>query len=366
MQALGTCSSAFLIPHTCSRDMNTRIATLLMVLAIHLYACRQPAAQVAPSSGSVQSSQITKTRTRRTSKDDINAIGSRKVCGTSAGNWYSLESEIRIGRGYSRIVDSQVKLLNDPIVTEYVNRVAQNLVRNSDAKVPFTIKVIDSEEVNAFSLPGGFLYVETGLVLAADDEAELAGAMAHEIAHVAARHATRQMTRSNLASLLSIPLIFVGGGAGLALQGVTRIAMPLAFTRFSRSFEAEADYLGLEYMYEAGYDPEALIAFFEKVQAMEHDKPGLLATALASHPRIADRVRKSQAEIAKILPVRQQYVVNTSDFDNTKSRLMAIKDLTKQESGRGPVLLRKVSTKADSDTPADDGEPPVLKHGPQR
>jgi beta-barrel assembly-enhancing protease len=298
-------------------------------------------------------------------KDDITAIGNRNIGGTGAGNWYSLASEIRMGREYSQAVDSQVKLLDDPVVTEYVNRIGQNLVRNSDARVPFTIKVIDSEEVNAFSIPGGFLYVNAGLILAADDEAELAGAMAHEIAHIAARHATRQMTRSNLVSMFSIPLIFVGGGVGVALQGMVGVGTPLAFTKFSRAFEAEADYLGLEYLYQTGYDPEALISFFEKVQAMERDKPGVLARAFASHPQTADRVKKSQAEIARILPVRDQYVVTTSDFEVMKARLSEIEENRHRSQDR-PMLRRRVAAPTDSDNSADDTDRPVLKRREQK
>ena len=188
------------------------------------------------------------------------------------------------------------------MVTEYVNRIAQNLIRNSDAKVPFTIKVIDSEEINAFAFPGGFLFVNYGVILAADNEAELAGVMAHEIAHVAARHATRQMTRAQMFNLASIPLIFVGGGVGLAVREAVGLAIPLSTTKFARSFEAEADYLGVEYLYKTGYDPQALISFFERVQAEERQKPGFVAKAFSTHPQTSDRIRKTQREIDGILP----------------------------------------------------------------
>ncbi len=164
--------------------------------------------------------------------------------GGKLGNWYSLEKEIQMGKGYAQQVEASVKLVQDPVVTEYVNRIGQNLVRNSDAKVPFTIKVVDSDEINAFALPGGFFYVNSGLILAADNEAELAGVMAHEIAHVAARHATRQMTRAQYANFATIPLIFVGGGIGYAAYNAMSLALPLTFLSFSREFEAEADYLG--------------------------------------------------------------------------------------------------------------------------
>ncbi|HET7873060.1 MAG TPA: M48 family metallopeptidase, partial [Terriglobales bacterium] len=191
-------------------------------------------------------------------KNDVDAIGNRKLGGM---DWYSTEKEIRIGKEYAQQIEQSMKMIQDPVVNEYVNRVGQNLVRNSDAKVPFTIKVVDSDEINAMALPGGFFYVNSGLILAADDEAELAGVMAHEIAHVCARHATRNMTRAQLANLMSIPLIFVGGGIGYAAREAASIGLPLTFLSFSRGFEAEADYLGVQYMYKAGYDPNEFVNF---------------------------------------------------------------------------------------------------------
>ncbi len=345
--------------------MCRRAVVLAIVIAAFAAVNQQLRSQVVQPADKTQSNSSSQVpKKHESAKDDINAIGSRKIGGSGAGNWYSLESEIRMGREYAQLVDSQAKLVDDPMVTEFVNRLGQNLVRNSDAQVPFTIKVIDSDEVNAFSLPGGFLYVNSGLILAADDEAELAGAMAHEIAHVSARHATRQMTRSQLETLLSIPLVLVGGGAGMAIQSIARVAVPLSFTKFSRSFEAEADYLGIEYMYKAGYDPQALVSFFEKIQAQEHGKAGRLARAFASHPQTADRVTKSQAEIARILPVREEYVVTTSDFDTVKVHLLEIENRRqrKGESPSAPTLRRKVNT-ADEDNSdsKDEDDHPVLK-----
>ena len=292
--------------------------------------------------------------------DDIQAIGNRKIGGGGVGNWYSMEHEIGLGREYSREIEVSVRLLADPVVTEYVNRLAQNLVRNSDAKVPFTVKVIDSDEVNAFALPGGFLYVNSGLILASQDEAELAGVMAHEIAHVAARHATRQLTRSQMFNLASIPLIFVGGGLGVAVRQVAGLAIPLSLTKFSRGFEAEADYLGVEYLYKSGYDPQAFISFFERVQAEEKHKPGLIAKAFADHPQTADRVKKTQREIAGILPPRDAYIVSTSDFEEVRSRLIAIgnRHRTGASTEEGPVLRRKTD---DSSKDNDNDERPTLK-----
>jgi hypothetical protein len=299
-------------------------------------------------------------------EDDVDAIGNRKIGGRGLGDWYSLETEIRMGKQYAMQVENSVKLVQDPVVNEYVNRIGQNLVRNSDAKVPFTIKVIDSDEINAFALPGGFFYVNSGLILAADEEAELAGVMAHEISHVCARHGMRQMTRMNLAQIATIPLIFVGGGLGYGIYEASGLALPLTFMKFQRNFEAEADYLGLQYMYKTGYDPQAFISFFEKIQAKEKKKPGTMAKAFASHPQTPDRIEASQKEIATILPARPQYIVSTSEFDDVKSRLATIENRHKviEEKDGSKPSLRRTSTSdktSGTDTTNNDDDRPTLK-----
>jgi beta-barrel assembly-enhancing protease len=298
-------------------------------------------------------------------EDDVDAIGNRKVGGRGIGDWYSLETEIRLGKQYSMQVENSVKLVQDPVVNEYVNRIGQNLVRNSDAQVPFTIKVIDSDEVNAFALPGGFFYVNTGLILAADEEAELAGVMAHEISHVAARHTMRQMTRMNIAQIATIPLIFVGGGIGYGIYEAAGLGLPLTFMKFQRNFEAEADYLGLQYMYKTGYDPQAFISFFEKIQAKEKKKPGTIAKAFASHPQTPDRIAASQKEIATILPAKAQYIVTTSEFDDVKARLATIENRHKvleEKDGSRPSLRRTSTTdKSGNGTSTSDDDRPTLK-----
>jgi predicted Zn-dependent protease len=281
--------------------------------------------------------------------NDIDDIGDRKVgsTGKSLGNWYSIDTDVKLGKQYAMMVESNARMIQDPVVVDYVNRIGQNLVRNSDAKVPFTIKVVDSDDINAFALPGGFFYVNSGLILAADDEAELAGVMAHEIAHVAARHQTREMTRSNYVSFASIPLIFVNSwGIYEAANAAMSLALPVTFMKFQRGFEAEADYLGLQYMYKAGYDPQAFIAFFEKVKALEKEKPGMLAKAFSSHPPTPDRIQKSQEEIREILPPRPEYIVDTSEFDQVKARLAAFENRKKvlpQDDINKPTL-RKTQT----------------------
>ncbi|HEU5351177.1 MAG TPA: M48 family metallopeptidase [Terracidiphilus sp.] len=266
------------------------------------------------------------THIKKGSIQDVSSVGNRDIGGRGLGNWYSTETEIKMGRMYADEIDKSTHFITDPVVTEYVNRIGQNLVRNSDCKVPFTIKVIDSDEINAMALPGGFFYVNSGLILAADEEAELAGVMAHEIAHVCAHHAAREMTRMNYAQLGTVPLIFIGGWTGYGIYEAASLGVPLTFLHFSREFEAQADYLGIQYMYRAGYDPQAFISFFEKIQALEKRKPGLVSKAFSDHPQTPDRILHSQGEIAQILPSKAEYLVTTSEFDQVKARLARIEN----------------------------------------
>jgi len=293
------------------------------------------------------------------SKDDVDAIGNRHVGGL---DWYSTETDIKIGKTYAQQIEQSMKFITDPVVTEYVNRIGQNLVRNSDAKVPFTIKVVDSDEINAMALPGGFFYVNSGLILAADNEAELAGVMAHEIAHVALRHGTRGQTRADIANIMSIPLIFVGGGIGYAAREVAGIGLPMTFLKFSRGFEAEADYFGVQYMYKAGYDPNEFVNFFEKIQAQEKKKPGSLSKAFATHPQTPDRIEKTQEEIAKILPPRDQYIETTSEFNDVKARLAAIENRHKvDDQNPNKPTLRRTANTSNKDGDKKDDDRPTLK-----
>jgi len=283
--------------------------------------------------------------------DDVSAVGNRDIGARGIGNWYSTDSEIRMGRQYAAEIEKSTKFITDPTITEYVNRIGQNIVKNSDCKVPFTIKVIDSDEINAMALPGGFFYVNSGLILNADEEAELAGVMAHETAHVCAHHAAREMTRANYAQLGTIPLIFIGGWTGYGIYEAASIGVPITFLHFSREFEAQADYLGVQYMYRAGYDPQAFISFFEKVQALEKRKPGLVAKAFSDHPQTPDRIEHSQAEIAHILPAKDEYTVTTSEFDDIKARLARIENKRRlNDNNTKKPSLRKASNSKDDST----------------
>jgi predicted Zn-dependent protease len=305
----------------------------------------------------------------KNSKEDVDAIGNRNV--GKGINFYSLEKEIGLGKQLAQEVERSSKLVDDPVVTEYVNRVGQNLVRNSDAKVPFTIKVIDSDEVNAFALPGGFFYVNSGLILRAQEESELAGVMAHEIAHVAARHGTKQATKGDLVQIASIPaMIFIPyTWAGYAAYQGMNFLIPMTFLKFSRDAEREADFLGLQYMYKAGYDPNSYVTFFERIQADEKRRPGTIGKAFSTHPPSTERIENTQKEIARILPARQEYVVTSSEFDSVKGRLRNIMFARKaQDNGPNKPTLRtrteqqdKKKTDSTQTDPGSDDDRPTLK-----
>ena len=283
-------------------------------------------------------------------KYDLSRIGARGV-GTKL-NFYSIEKEQALGRELAHQVEQQSKLLGDPVIAEYVNRIGQTLVQHSDAKVPFTIRVVDDEQVNAFALPGGFFYVNTGVLLAAENEAELAGVMAHEIAHVAARHATRNATKQEIWNLASLPLIFVGGPVVAAIRQASGIMVPMSFLKFSRDAEREADFLGLEYQYSAGYDPTAFVDFFERLEGEHKRKSGFLARAFSTHPMNDDRIRRAEAEL-EVFPGRDDYILTTSEFDQVKARLIHLTRGHSVGDGKnGQPTLRKHTV---------DGKPPVVR-----
>lgn len=302
---------------------------------------------------------------------NIDNIGNRKVAHRSI---ISEEKEIAYGKQYADQIDQQAKIVKDPVVAEYVNRVSQNIARNSDLKVPLTVKVIDDPTINAFALPGGFLYVNTGTVLAADEEDELAGVVAHEIAHVAARHWASQMTKMTLLNYATIPLIFLPMTypVYMGVSEAMNIGIPVVFLKFSRSAEAEADYLGLQYMYKAGYDPNSYVTFFGKVMQEERREPGSVPKIFADHPPTADRVIKCQEEITELLPKKDQYLVTTSEFIDVQGRLKTlVAQWKKHQPAGGPTLEKRESKKGDSGTQttngsgssgsSDDDKPPVLK-----
>ncbi len=304
-------------------------------------------------------------------KDDVDDIGNRNVAHKSI---ISQEKEIAIGKQYADQIDKQAKILKDPVINEYVNRVAQNLARNSDLKIPLTIKVIDDPAINAFTLPGGFMYLNTGTLLAADEEDQVAGVIAHEIGHAAARHWASTMTKATILQFSMIPLMFIPMTYAVYM-GVMEAYMngvPMAFLKFSRADEKEADFLGLQYMYKAGYDPNAFVAFFGKVMDEERHQPGSMAKVFADHPPTPDRIIAAEEEIQKILPKKPEYLVSTSEFDDMKARLSTVISQRKRQkdTDSGPTLRKHEPKNTDGTstaqsgqqgTSSDDDSPPVLK-----
>jgi predicted Zn-dependent protease len=304
--------------------------------------------------------------------EDPNMIGKRNINkGIIAKMSGSTEKEVRIGRELAGEVDRQAKFIDDPLITEYVNRVGQNIVLHSDAKVPFTIKVIDSDEINAFALPGGFFYVNKGLLLAADNEAELAGVMAHEIAHVAARHAVENQTKGTLLEYLALGgSIFLGGIPGLIYQNTAGLGLLGLFMKFSRGAEEEADKLGVQYMWAAGYDPTAMATMFEKLEAKNKKKPGFIARAFSTHPAPPDR-RASSLALAARFPEHDEYVISTSEFQRVKGKLLRLSNARASTAGAlasgedgapgRPTLKRRQPTPDDTTTTPDGEQKPAEK-----
>jgi beta-barrel assembly-enhancing protease len=303
-------------------------------------------------------------------KEDPRLIGKRNINkGIIAHMSGGLDKEVALGRQLAAEVDREAKFIDDPVITEYVNRVGQNIVLHSDAKVPFTIKVIDSDEVNAFALPGGFFYVNKGLILAADNEAEMAGVMAHEIGHVAARHAMENQTKGMLANIgLLAGEIFLGGLGGLLINEGAQFGALLGFMKFSRQNEAEADMLGVEYLWAAGYDPNAMSTMFEKLAAQNKKKPGTFSKLFETHPQSIDRMEATRALIARF-PEREEYVENTSEFQRVKARLMRLSnakastagDISPDSGASGRPTLKRRSPAPDDTTSPDDQTKPTEK-----
>jgi predicted Zn-dependent protease len=292
-------------------------------------------------------------------RKDPDQIGNRDV--GKGVNFYSIQKEIALGKQLAQQVAASAKVVDDPVIAEYVNRLGQNLGRNSDAKFPLTTKVIESDEINALSLPGGYLFVNTGLILSAATEAELAGAMAHEIAHIAARHGTRQATREQIGGLATIPLIFIGGWPGYGARQGAGAMIPVGMLAFQRSFESEADLLGIQYLYKTGYDPEGMVDIFEKIEALNQRQPGKVSRYFSSHPPTGDRIVSVQKNIQALLKEQPQYVVSTSEFGEVQTRLLQTQRKAAPQDSNQPTLRRAPNPKlAESPKPDGSGACPSL------
>jgi len=357
------------------RTLTGKLTALSLSFAILAGALLPAAAQAQEAkSNQADSKQTNSQKTGQAFKpldedEDPALIGKRNI-NKGQINFYSLEKEVALGRQLAAELDREAKYVTDPIVTEYINRLGQNIVLHSDAKVPFTIKVVDSDEVNAFALPGGFFYVNKGLLLEADNEAEVAGVMAHEIAHVAARHGVEQASKGTLVNYASIPLIFLGGWGGYAVQQAASLAIPLGFLKFSRGAEEEADRLGAQYLWAAGYDPQALLTFFEKLQAENKKKPGTLSKLFSTHPATGDRIKKVSALVDRF-PERAEYAVSSSEFSEVKKRLIvqtnAQRAVIAEKEAQRPTLKRRPSSApsdastGETETQPEETKRPTLK-----
>jgi peptidase M48-like protein len=380
------------------RNPAKRASAFLMILSIwtaalaffpvSLYAQQTTPADIAKAKKDADAKDQAQTKAAPTSsnsdlkplsvKEDPSQIGKRNINGGGDKFWGwlggSQAKEMAIGRQLATEVEQQAKMIDDPMITEYVNRVGQNIVLHSDAKVPFTIKVIDSDEVNAFALPGGFFFVNKGLLLAADNEAELAGVMAHEIAHVAARHAMENAGKGQFLGYgLLAGMILTGGIAGTIIQNTAGLTQALAFFNFSRGAESEADMLGCEYLYAAGYDPTGMSSMFEKLASKNSKKPGTLSKLFSTHPQSIDRRDASLALVARF-PEKDEYVISTSEFQRVKSHLLKISNakagITQDVDDDGnarPTLKKRQPDSTDDpgdQKPGDSSstdKPPVLK-----
>jgi predicted Zn-dependent protease len=335
-------------------------AAVVMVPALPMLAQDPPVSEPAKTE---EKKDEKKSKVKSGSKKDVEAIGERDV--GKGVNWYSIEKEIGLGKGLATEIERQAKIVDDPQIAEYINRVGQNLVRNSDCKVPVTIKVIDTDEPNAMALPGGFFFVNTGLITLAENESEVAGVMGHEIAHIAARHGTRQATRGQIVNLSTIPLIFLGGWTGYGIRQAASILIPIGFLQFSRAFEEEADLLGLQYMYKAGYDPNGFVDFFERLEALNKRKPGAISKIFSTHPPTGDRIITAQKNIEDLLKQRPEYVVTTSEFDEVKDRINMLNSRRKLTSSGSddpnrPKLRKGPGSGTDpNETENKDGRPKV-------
>ena len=303
---------------------------------------------------------------------DVDDIGNRKINGKVAKvfpNFVSLEKEIQIGAQYAHQIEKSSRLIDDPVVNEYIDSLAQTIVRHSDAKVPFIVRVVDTEEVNAFALPGGFFYVNKGLILESDTESELAGVMAHEIAHVSARHASERITKGQLIQFAALPALFIGGyWTQVAIRQGLGLGLSLSVLGITRKSEEEADQLGTQYMWNTGIDPNGFIAFFEKLEAKEKNKPGKFSSFFRTHPPVEKRIVKVQEEIS-FLPLKDEYLVTTSKFNDVKARLVAMDNklvrpgaATSSKGRKRPSLKRKTSSnRSERDKPTLKSDRPTLK-----
>jgi len=216
-------------------------------------------------------------------------------------NVIPLSQELDLGRKLSKEIEKEAKPMPLRVLNDYIDSLGQSLAKNSDLnKIPYHFKVINGKQINAFAIPGGYIYVYRGLIETVESEAELAGVLAHEIAHVAARHGTEQFTRQLGFSILAS--VILGSNPSQLEVIAARLFGTAGLLAYSRSNESEADRLGVHYLYRTGYNPEGMGEFFDKLQAIHKDKPNLLERFFSTHPPLSNRLASVKAEMAKIPP----------------------------------------------------------------
>lgn len=243
-------------------------------------------------------------------------------CSSGGGggfNLMSLEDEWRLGQQLEADIARQMRIVNDPIIAGYVNKVGQRMVRQTAmANLPWKFHVVNDPEINAFNIPGGHVYVTTGLIAATDSASELAGVMSHEIAHGVERHATEQMSKAYGLNILAAVLL--GQNPPVYQQILAQILGTGAIARFSRTAENEADDLGVRFMYQAGYDPRGMVTMFEELLSRRQRAPGSIQKFFATHPLTEDRISNVTSEIAK-LPPRSDLITTEAEFTRVRNRV---------------------------------------------
>lgn len=240
-------------------------------------------------------------------------------------NLFSPQQDIDLGQKYSHEVERQLSMCNDPRVDTYLNTLGKRLAAHSPgAPYPYQYKCVNDMAINAFALPGGFIYINRGVIELTDDEGQLAGVMAHETSHVALRHSTNQLTKLYAAE---IPLALLGGFMGnstiasvLTQLGVQN-GMQLIFLRFSRTDESQADILGTQILYDADYDPRAMAQFFEKIEAESKSRP---IEFLSDHPSPENRVQGVQEEVQRLGGPPPNYKTDSPEFQEIKRMVHAL------------------------------------------
>jgi Peptidase family M48 len=272
-------------------------------------------------------------------------------------NFFSPKQDVEIGRQSASQAERQLQILNDWNATSYIQSLGKSLASyapNNDPVYVYQFKIVNDEAINAFALPGGFIYVNRGAIAAADDEAQIAGVMAHEIGHVVMRHGTHQASRAYLAQApLAVAGGVLGGGAiGSVMGAVGGLGMNVLFLKYSRDMESQADLVGTQILHDAGYNPRAMVEFFEKIQAQSK---GNASQFLSDHPNPGNRISNVQHEIEKLNGALPNPKENTPEFQTVKNDLANLPGPIR--SGRGGASNRRPTVTRNDGLP----DPPSIR-----